>query len=837
MFEFADILAMQTATTTTIEELKFARWSSGNALLIGCLISAVLLYAVAWMYKREARGQASGAVRWALAGCRTGVLMLLGLMGLEPVRVSYVERRLDAHTLVLIDSSASMSLADAYRDAADAQRVEKTVGSIPSEGLVRADICQAALQRDQGAWIRSLARNNAVKVFSFAHRAEPLASIGRRIADPSGEDDADSTRAQGTVPDEWSIQPNGAATDLGLALRTAIDSVAGAPIAAAIVLTDGCINHGESNSIIGQFLEQKRIDLFAVGIGDSARPVNVRVARIDAPRAVFKEDPFTISVHVEANGVESGQLRIDLLERRGTEPFQVVQTRALQVSDERAIPPLTFERKIKEPGSVTYAARVLPLPYEAVVSDNRRDIVPAIEVLDDKMKVLLIAGSPNYDYRFLTRMLERDKTVELSTWLQSADVNAVRDGDAVIRELPNTLEALTDYDAILLMDPDPRELEPTWGSLVAAYVADHAGGVLLAAGNKYTGRFFRSPNSNAIVEILPIVPDPEAEVIINELGHYQTDAWPIVIPDGAVGHPILQQSDDASETRGIWAVLGEVYWHYPVRREKPVAQALMLHANPKMAGSFGPHVLLATQFVGGGRTAYLGLNSTWRWRRFDERHFNRFWMQMLRYLVESRLLGGKSRGEILTQNDEFDLGETIMLTVRALDERFNPLLLPQLELEVAGAEAEQPEQAGEGGRQSIWLAPIPGRDGYYQGRFLPEAAGTIRLRAILPDGATSKSEKPASLEKIVVVSQPDLEMKETAMNRPGLKALVESAGRNSRFLEIDELAGLPPLIADNSQTSRHVGRVTPLWDNAYLFLLILLILTAEWILRKKAKLL
>ncbi len=839
LLELVNILILaQQPSTTTVEELKLVRWSSGNALLVGCLISAIVLYAVIWMYKREARGQARGAVRWALVGCRTSVLLLLGLIGLEPVRVSYVERRLDAHTLVLIDSSASMSLPDAYRGAGDAQRVEKAVGPIPSEDLTRAAISRAALQRDDGLFIRTLARNNAVKVFSFAHRAEQLASIGRNPGEPADRSGEPEGPAEATPTAEWPIQPNGSATDLGLALRAAVDSVGGGPIAAAIVLTDGCLNHGESTEIIGQFLKQKRIDLFAVGIGDSAEPVNVRIARVDAPRAVFKEDPFSISVNVEAEGIEGEQLRIELLERRGTEPFQVVQTRSLQVSGGGPIPSLVFDRKIKEPGSVCYSARAVPLPHEAVVSDNRRDIFPAIEVLDDKMKVLLIAGSPGYDYRFLTRLLERDQTVEVSAWLQSADINAVRDGDVVITEIPNTLEALTAYDMIMLMDCDPGEFDPTWGSLVASYVADYGGGLLVAAGNKYTGRFLRSPNTSAIVEILPIVPDPEAEVIINELGHYQTKAWPIVVPDGALGHSILRQSDDAADTRAVWSIVGEVFWHYPVRREKPVAQALMLHSNPKMSGSFGPHVLLATQFVGAGRTAWLGLNSTWRWRRFDERHFDRFWMQMLRHLVESRLLGGKSRGEILTQKEEFDLGETIMLTVRALDERFNPLLLPQLELEIAGAQASQPEPAEGRSRPSIALAPIPGRDGYYQGRFVPQETGTIRLRALLPDAAPSTSDKPiAALEKVVIVSQPDLEMKETAMNRSGLKALVQSAGRTSRYFEIDELAALPALIADHSQTSRHVGRIRPLWDNAYLFSLIILLLTAEWILRKKAKLL
>src|SRR5690606_25736569 len=97
--------------------------------------------------------------------------------------------------------------------------------------------------------------------------------------------------------------------------------------------------------------------------------------------------------------------------------------------------------------------------------------------------VLLIAGAPSYDYRFLARMFERDPTVKLSTWLQSADARAVRDGDVAIDALPTGIEEINKYDAIILMDCDPSELDPTWASVISMFVSDYGGGVLYAAGN------------------------------------------------------------------------------------------------------------------------------------------------------------------------------------------------------------------------------------------------------------------------------------------------------------------------------------------------------------------
>ncbi|MFQ5430785.1 MAG: hypothetical protein ACE5E1_10790 [Phycisphaerae bacterium] len=818
------ILAENITTVGIDEKIELARWSSGNALLVGGLLAIAALYAVGWMYRREGRGTVSRRLRWTLVACRVMVLVLLGVIGLEPVLVKYVHRRLGAHTLVLVDDSASMALADQYRRTEDRSRVEAVVAGVPTEGLVREAICLTIVERDNRRWLDALAEKNEVRVFSFGDRLVARASIPRDRNGKAG------------LPAPVTPHPNGAATDLGLAVRGALDSVAGAPVAGIILLTDGRFNRGESPGVIARFLKQAGVDLFVIGVGDPAEPVNVRVVRLETPRSVFKNDPFSVTVRIEAEGVGEDAIKVELFERRGEGDDTreaLVAGRTVRPDADGHVAPVVFECKISKPGAVGYVARVSPRPYEVVTSDNRRESRPAVRILDDKMKVLLVAGAPSYDYRFLARMLERDATVDLSTWLQSADAGAVRDGNTIITELPTTPAEINRYDALILMDCDPGEFDPTWGSILASYVSDHGGGLLYQAGRKYTGRFFRSAKMQSLTEVLPVVPDPEAEIVINELGHYQFRPWPIGVPKEAASDPILRQSDDPSESRVIWAALGGVYWHYPVRREKPVARVLMRHTNPRMANEFGEHVLFATQLVGTGRTAYLAIDSTWRWRRSDERYFNRFWIQTLRYLVEGKLLGGRARGWILTPKDEYEVGETIVAMVRALDERFEPLLMPQLEMVLSSANGGDTTPS-----RTVTLTPIPGRAGYYEGRFTPARVGTLRLRLSLP-GAPARDDADRSKEvtKEIVVSQPDLELRSISMDRAGLRALAEAAGGNSRYLDIDQADRLPTLIEDQSRTFTVRGRPRPLWNHPSVFIVLISLLTIEWILRNKARLL
>ncbi len=872
------VLAQGVETIDVEQRVEFARWSSGNALFVGAVAALVGLYAVVWLYRREGRGRVGGTLRWALVVCRCLVLALLGVVGLEPVVVDYVHHRIDAYTLVLADASASMSLGDRYRTEAGARRVENVIGEIPTEGVVRADLATRVLNDAGRRLLTTLAVKNNVKVFTFGDGLTFAGLIemtdgergggaerGRRdgaseapLVDQDGGGSAgsggptaetavpQSSSRGGEVADCIEIVPRGPATDLGVAVRGALDSAGGAPVAGVVLLTDGGFNQGESPAVVGAMLKRLGVPLYAVGVGDPSEPVNLRIVEASAPRSVFKNDPFSVVVRIAASGIEDRTARIELLERRSGEgeTNRVVANQTAVIRGGGRSARIVFTREVSEPGAVTYTARIVPQPDEAVTSDNQREIIPALRVLDDKMRVLVVAGAPSYEYRFLSRMLERDSTVDLSTWLQSADFGAVRDGNTVITELPATPDALFAYDGVILLDCDPETFEPGWGELVAEFVSGQGGGVLYAAGNKYAGSFFRSPRSKALVDVLPIVAEPDAEIMLNDLGHYQTKAWPPVIPPEAASNPIVCQAEQPLDNRAVWAGLEGVYWHYPVRREKPVARVLLRHSNPRVGNSFGRAVLLATQFVGTGRSAYLGFDSTWRWRTGDEQAFDRFWIRTLRYLVEGKQLGGRARALILTSKEQFELGESVVLTVRALDEGFEPLLVPELEMtascvgERPGAESVSRDEYGgvgiDRGNDVVALAPMPGREGYYEGRFVPRSAGTFRFSVVLPGGAALNGGVRAAKE--IVVAQSDVEMRDTAMDRAGLVRLAEQTG--GRYFEVDEAGKAAEMIRERSRMPPPVrGLPRALWDRWYVLVLLVGLLTVEWILRKKARLL
>lgn len=801
-----NLLALVEAETRVETPIELARWTVGTGLVVGAAVAAAALYGAAWLYRREGRGQMSPRARRILTGLRVAILMLVGLIGLEPVRARYLHRRVPATTLLIVDDSASMSVRDHYRNSEDAARLLKRETAVPAEGLSRGDLAKSLLKGKSAAWVKSLGAHNRVQAFSFSDAATPLTIAPDAIA-------------------ETNLKAQGPATDAGRAVREAVRSLSGAPVAAVVLLSDGGFNSGESIDVLARYLASKRIPLHAVGLGDPSEPINIRVTEITAPRSAFARDPFGVVVQVAAEGMKDEPVIVELTRRApGDDPesAQPVEQRTVRPGADGRFDPIRFECRVEKAGPVVFAARVPVQQAEAVESDNQRETLPPVQVLDRKMRVLLVAGAPSYDYRYLSRLLERDRTVDVSCWLQPADPRAVRDGTTVIDHLPTTADELYQYDVVLLLDPDPTGLPPEWAGRVASLVEEFGGGVLYAADRKHTTPFFRDARTRPIVDLLPVSPDPEAELLLNQLGQFQRTAWPLLIPQESAGSPLLRQADDPEESRQVWSGLDGVYWSYPVRREKPAATVLMRHGNPRMMGATGPQVIYAVQYVGAGRSAWVGFNSAWRWLRFGDEYYERFWISAIRYLTEGKLLGGRQRGALTTERDQYSVGDTVVVTLRALTEQFEPMRMESFDLNAS---------VGRDAPRSVSLAPIPGRDGFYQGRFVADRAGSMNLTVALPSRANGND----AVSRTIMISQADLELRHPIMRRDLLERLaVESGGR---YFDVDEIDQLPPCIEDRSESFVIRERPTPLWDNAWMFGLLIALLTAEWIGRKWAKLL
>ena len=74
--------------------------------------------------------------------------------------------------------------------------------------------------------------------------------------------------------------------------------------------------------------------------------------------------------------------------------------------------------------------------------------------------MLLVDGSPRFEYRFLRNMLGRDKTIELHTLLQDADIDTTTEWQHVLRT-PTRNSADTERGLTQVFPVAAKILRPT----------------------------------------------------------------------------------------------------------------------------------------------------------------------------------------------------------------------------------------------------------------------------------------------------------------------------------------------------------------------------------------
>jgi hypothetical protein len=271
----------------------------------------------------------------------------------------------------------------------------------------------------------------------------------------------------------------------------------------------------------------------------------------------------------------------------------------------------------------------------------------------------------------------------------------------------------------------------------------------------------------------------------------------------------------------VWDRLPPFYWCFPVLTATRGAIVLARHDDPReTVEPYGRRPVLAVHRYGAGRVLFLAADETHRWRGTAEPIFDRFWVQTTRFLLEGRLSGARRRFRVYLDRELVDLGDAVRVSAEAFDPSFEPLQAPSVSVTVNGPELQQ----------ELKLAPVEGKPGHFAGSFAPPAVGDYELRATAQEFRGDGPDAPAATFR---AEEPHREMGDVRADRPLLRDL--AARTRGAFAEVHEMAKLgdPQVIPPASERVVTQGRPVPLWDTWTTVIIVLLLLCAEWILRKR----
>jgi hypothetical protein len=791
--------------------LRFARFPEGE---LGLLAVLALLGGMAFfflLYTRE--GSLASWKKASLAFARGLVLAAAALILFYPVLEVDRQRDLRAVTIVLLDDSASFGMRDRYLGAPEMlQETAAALGLSEDEvrSRSRAELTMAALERPSWRFFERLREKNLLELYTFSDALRrPPAPEPREPGNPGAAESPADGSAEPAL--RFRLEPRGPLTDLASALRGAAEEQGGTRIAAFVVFSDGRLTAGEGVAGVAELLRQRGVPVHSVGAGDPTPLRNVRLNAVLASERVFAGDPVAIDVRLSHEGYGGETVDVELFgehEPPGQPalPRRLLSTMQVSLAQEQREAAAHFQLALEGLGTHRLVARVAPRPDEALSDDNERGAT--VEVIEEAARVLLIAGAPSYEYRFLKNLLRRDRRVYLAGWLMSADPDYPQEGNVSLTRLPDDPKELFSYDVVFLLDPDPDGLPPGYAELLQSFAGKHRGGLIYIAGEKYAVKFFRAPAMKPIHDLLPLVPDLARAESESGRGRFHEREWPIVPALAASSHPPTRLSSRPERNRERWQEVAGFYWSLPIRRVKPGATVLLGGADPSRLSESGPQPLLAWQFYEGGRAMFGASDESWRWRATTEEVYDQFWVQTVRFLTETRLAGG--RRQLLDSDREvYDLGDIVRISALLQDEAYRPLeadTQPLAIVEPGGSTLE------------LQLEKDPSSPGWFRAVFVPRSLGEHRLR--LPDGP----------ERLVRIEPPDLEFQEPRLDEATLRELAERTGGTYRPLW--QAGELPGEIPDRRQTVISSDEPIPLWDNWLSLIILAGLLSLEWILRK-----
>lgn len=777
--------------------------STGSLLIWIGIAAAALLVFYTLVLAREGRtdGRLSAgqiALLWLLRVTVAGIaLVALARPAVEHVRT---EERLPV-VPVLVDESLSMDFA--------ASRENPLLQQFATSQRTRYRAAEQAVEQIQ----QQLSRTHRVRVYKFSDSLQLLKEIPHRTAD-------DQPVMPGSEIFAGSDEPTGSYSNVGDAVTDALRDLAGEKVSGMVLLSDGRQTGGLELERAATAAADAGVPVHAVTLGTEFPLRDLRIDEVVVGAEASLGDVLTFHVKV-SNQVNSSLATTLTLEEKDAEnpasEYQQVASRQLNLARGQHLVSVPL---IPDTEGVRRFRLSLPeQPDEVNLENNVAEVT--VRIVKRTLRAILIAGEPSREFHYIVPALMRDPIIDLSCYLQSADVDYTQQGNSSIERLPGTVKEWGQYDVAILMDVDPNGIT-TQQLAGLENMVSNGGGLMVIAGRANGLAKLVQVHAARIRGLLPVEVDKNLHV-----NHDQVYDKPYRIARTSKGrnHPILMASANSTLNEQAWETFGQLdfYWHHPIQGPKPKAIAL-LERTGTSAGEDG--TLMAIHRYVDGAVFFAGMDSMWRWRYpYESYDYDRFWTRVIRYLGEARLLGTQQQVSLATDRRTYSPGETVSIELRVLD----PALMSQL--------AGQPIYVSinsEG--QEEYMAPMqadPRGEPVYLGEYRARRVGTMMIRATqaAPD-ADSEAKPLFDVTHAFDVRMQSLENIDTSADLPAMQQVANTTGGlYFDYHTIGQLESLAAAIPADPQVLTETI-TEEVWDGWILLALFLVLVSIELSLRK-----
>jgi len=459
-------------------------------------------------------------------------------------------------------------------------------------------------------------------------------------------------------------------------------------------------------------------------------------------------------------------------------------------------------------------------PGEAVAENNQRSFV--LRVIRDRVRVLLVAGRPSWDERFLRGLLKQDPNVDLISFFilrTSTDMAGPQDELSLIPFPVQEIfgQQLRTFDAVLFVDfayQPYRSLDiERYLPALRDYVRN--GGAFAMTGGEQSFGEARY-GETALGEILPV----EA---LSGLGIAEGEQRPRLTPEGR-RHPVTSLAAGEGANDAAWSALPPIPDVNRTRALSPASGARVLVESPTALVEGRAAPVVAVREVEKGRTLAVTTDSSWFWGFVaaegggTNRAYQRFWNNALRWLVRDPSL---TPIQVEPDRPAVEPGEPVGLSISVRAPDYGP---------ATGAPVAA-ELVSEDGKVVAHGEAVAGADGVAHLELQPPAPGAYKVVAAARPSPGAPGTAPAEQATGAVAVRSSGPEDSDAAPRPELlRAIAEATGGS--FARADQ--AMPGVrLAEPEVVEVGRRKDVPIWDRGLFLAALVGTLAGEWVLRRR----
>ncbi|MBT8386570.1 MAG: hypothetical protein KJO12_04095 [Ignavibacteria bacterium] len=525
------------------------------------------------------------------------------------------------------------------------------------------------------------------------------------------------------------------------------------------------------------------VPVFTIGIGDTTRRKDVEVSKVLFNDIVYAETPTSIIVAIQNKGFEGEALSVSLFENnlKIQEQTIVLSQAGIQNVSFNYIPKISGEKKLSV--LITY------LSDEFTYANNKK--IFYVNVLSNKIKVMILAGSPSTDLSFIKNALKSDENLTVNSLTQISSDKFVEDINY----------SLVDSADLLFMVGFPGEnTTDELLNIVQKNISEEKMPYFISF----------SPQSN-IEKIKPM--QSELPFSFNQpLRSYREVQPEILLAEK--NNPLLKH--ERPEVATNWNNLPPVLQPSINFTSKPGSKILSTIRTNNIPINIP---LIVTRNFNSKRSVAVLAGNIWRWKLQTTRKnltlFDSFILNCVKWLNTRE---DQDRISVKTSKRNYSPGEQIEFLARISDESLNPVDDADIKVNITSSQ------------NNYEVAMLDASMGLYEGTLLLNETGDFVFQAeIFREGMLlGKDEGSFNVGEI------EIELINPVMNYGLLKLLASETGGNYYTPEkYEELFNRLAEISKTTSKEKIVTSDVTLWSDEWLLVVAILLFSLEWFLRKK----